>query len=236
MAVTATDIVEGSIVRAVDGAVGYVERTITSPRTGRFSHLVVERLGAPDTFWIVPADSLRGVDPRLGVGLNQSRAEVNALPAHRRLNGEWLRPDAALRPIEFPPLRPDTDLSGDVARALQSDPIVAAALPAVAVDAGVVTLTGIVPTGLARLAAQKLTEDVSGVVRVRNNLQSDEELAVAINRDLQADEAIRRNRVRARVFKGQLLWQPEAVDPQVRQAAEDIARRHLPTNKPGELP
>lgn len=226
----------GAIVRAVDGPVGYAERTIASPRTGQFSHLVVERLGALETFWILPAGTLCDVDPRLGVSLTLSRAEVNALPAQRRLHGEWLRPDGALPPVEFPPVRPDADLLADVTPALQTDPIVAAALPAVAVEAGVVILTGIVPTGLARLAAQKLAEAVPGVVQVRNNLHSDEEVAAAINRDLKADEAIRRSRLRAQVFKGQLLWQPDVVDPQVQQAAEAIARRHLPTTVPGALP
>ena len=201
-----TAIASRTLVRCPDGPAGLVERAIVSPRTGHFTHLVVERLGAPDTYWIVPASAVESAGPD-GVRLSLDRETLNRSPAHSRVRGEWLRADSSLPAIVLPERRPDAAVEADVRRALATDPLLAADDLDVAADDGLVILRGLVPTALARLAAQKLAEGVPGVCLVRNDLQSDEEIGVALNSRLAEDPEFERHQVRARLERGHVYWE-----------------------------
>lgn len=219
MPVSADQVESRAIVRATDGPAGLVERAVVSPRSGLLSHLVIERPGVPDTFWVVPVDAVASTAPDL-VCLRLSRADLAQLPAQRRHQGEWLRPDPALPPADFPPDLPDEALANQVKRALATEPLVAAAVPEIETRSGTVTLRGFVPATLVRVSAEKLAIAVPGVLRVRNELVSDEEVAAEINRRLSPDPDLRRSGIRARLEAGRVYWQSrQATDEDRRRAA-----------------
>ena len=222
MPIDPTRIASRTLVRCPDGPAGLVERPIVSPRTGEFTHLVIERLGAPETYWIVPANAVESAEVD-GVRLSLDRESLNRLPAQVRDRGEWLRADRSLPPVEFPERRPNPAVEADIRRALATDPLLAAADVTVTVDDGLVSLRGLVPTGLARLAAQKLAEGVPGVCLVRNDLQSDEEIGTALNARLAEDPELRRYRVRARLEKGRVYWDHRGAGPDLLSRAGSVA-------------
>jgi hypothetical protein len=217
------EILPGSVARCTDGPAGIVERPIVSPRTELLTHLGIERLGAPETYWIVPATEIAVVHPD-SVQLTLTRATLNQRPAHRRLQGLWLRPDPAAPPVVFPDRRPDAEVADRVLAILRADPIIGAGDVSLEVDDGLVTVRGQVPTALARLAAVKLAETAPGVGHVRNELLSDEETAAAINRLLKEDDEIRRHYVRALVEGGRVFWRHRDAPPDVLARAAVLAR------------
>ncbi|HEX2172411.1 MAG TPA: BON domain-containing protein [Dehalococcoidia bacterium] len=216
-------IATGFLVRCTDGPAGIVERPIVSPRTGQFTHLVIERLRAPDTYWTVPAAEIAGVEPA-AVRLTIDRAALNARRTYRRHQGEWLTADLSLPPVDFPERRDDPEVAADVLGVLRSDPIIAAGEVEVDADDGLIVLRGLVPTGLARLASQKLAEGVRGVCHVRNELLSDEEIAADVNRLLGDEVEFRRHHVRVLVDGGRVLWQHRDVPTELLARAAQIAR------------
>jgi osmotically-inducible protein OsmY len=78
-------------------------------------------------------------------------------------------------------MKSDAQLFADVAEELTTDPALSAAKIAVAVHAGVVTLTGTVPTFWQKVEAEATVKRVTGVRGVANDLLVD--LAAATKRD-----------------------------------------------------
>jgi osmotically-inducible protein OsmY len=129
----------------------------------------------------------------------------------------------------------DRELQEQVLSALEWEPGVDAAHIGVSVDAGVVTLQGVVTTYFQKIVAERTARRVYGVRAIANDLavkptsstsRSDADIAKVIANALSWDSAIPPNAVKATVdggfvtLTGQVTWQFQ------RQAAE-AALRHL---------
>jgi osmotically-inducible protein OsmY len=108
----------------------------------------------------------------------------------------------------------DSQLQRDVLRELVWDGRVEATEVGVALDRGVVTLTGTVSSWAKRVAAQDAAQRVAGVLDVANNidvrldrLRTDTEVADAVRRSLEWDALVPHERIQSTVSNGWVTLQ-----------------------------
>jgi osmotically-inducible protein OsmY len=130
----------------------------------------------------------------------------------------------------------DRELQQDVLRELAWDPSVEAAHVGVAVNDGVVTLTGHVPSYADKWAAEKAAKRVYGVKAVANELnvrlpgssqRTDEDIAVSAVNALRANISVPAEQIKVIVENGWVTLEGE-VDWQFQKDAAESAVRYLP--------
>ncbi|HZS02321.1 MAG TPA: BON domain-containing protein [Chloroflexota bacterium] len=131
-------------------------------------------------------------------------------------------------------MRSDTQIHRDVLRELRADPRVEAVAVGVAVENGVVTLTGTVASYVERLAAQEAAHRVRGVLDVANDIEvrapgvgapTDAEIAHAVRQALEWDVLVPAERIRSTVAHGVVTLDGTVELGHERQDAEHIVRR-----------
>jgi osmotically-inducible protein OsmY len=127
----------------------------------------------------------------------------------------------------------DSDLQRDVLDELKWEPSVNAAHIGVAVNDGVVTLTGHVPSYAEKYAAEKAAKRVYGVQAVANDLEvklpgslkrTDEDIAAAAVNALKSHLSVPADKIKVTVSKGWLKLEGEVEWNYQRIAAENAVR------------
>jgi len=129
----------------------------------------------------------------------------------------------------------DSELQRDVLDELRWEPTVDEAHIGVSVKNGVVTLTGHVPSYAEKFAAERAAKRVHGVKAVANELdvklpgssrRTDEDIAAAVVRALEADVSVPADKIKATVSNGWVKLEGE-VEWQYQKMAADHAVRYL---------
>jgi osmotically-inducible protein OsmY len=132
-------------------------------------------------------------------------------------------------------MRPDIQLQGDIQDELHWEPSLESAHIGVAVDRGVVTLTGTVPSYTQRVTAQRAAERVRGVKAIVNELEvrlpdnllhSDGDLAKAVVDALRWRTTVPEDRVKVAVSQGWVSLEGD-VDWHFQKASAEDVVRHL---------
>ena len=129
----------------------------------------------------------------------------------------------------------DSELQRDVLDELRWEPTVDEAHIGVSVKNGVVTLTGYVPSYAEKFAAERAAKRVHGVKAVANELEvklpgssrrTDEDIAAAVVRALEADLSVPADKIKVTVSNGWVKLEGE-VEWQYQKMAADHAVRYL---------
>ena len=129
----------------------------------------------------------------------------------------------------------DSELQRDVLDELRWEPTVDEAHIGVSVKNGVVTLTGHVPSYAEKFAAERAAKRVHGVKAVANELdvklpgssrRTDEDIAAAVVRALEADLSVPADKIKVTVSNGWVKLEGE-VEWQYQKMAADHAVRYL---------
>jgi len=156
----------GQPVWATDGRAGRVDLLLLDAG-GRVRHFVIRKGRVLGRDVVVPVDWIRAIDER-GVWLAVERAALDRLP----------------------PYRPDSAIAADVDEALWSDEVIRALdfeTVDVAVREGVVILSGYATTPVGKARAERAARQVSGVLKVVNQIVTDDEVVAAVARARPAD-------------------------------------------------
>ncbi|MGZ5949324.1 MAG: BON domain-containing protein [Isosphaeraceae bacterium] len=129
----------------------------------------------------------------------------------------------------------DSELKRDVLDELRWEPTVDEAHIGVSVKNGVVTLTGYVPSYAEKFGAERAAKRVHGVKAVANELdvklpgssrRTDEDIAAAVVRALEADLSVPADKIKVTVSNGWVKLEGE-VEWQYQRTAADHAVRYL---------
>jgi osmotically-inducible protein OsmY len=130
-------------------------------------------------------------------------------------------------------MKTDAQLQKQVMQELEWEPNVTHPHIGVAVDEGIVTLTGHVPYTSEKSAAQRATERVTGVRGIANDIEvhtatgssrTDDELARAAIHSMQWHSQIPHERLRIVVERGVITLTGEVNEIHQRELAESVAR------------
>jgi osmotically-inducible protein OsmY len=131
-------------------------------------------------------------------------------------------------------IKSDSEIKQDVIDELDWDPAIDAAELGVAVDDGVVTLTGWVDGYLAKLAAEAAAQRIAGVRAVANEIavkaigtRTDTDVAKSVANVLEANTAVPRERIAVTVKDSEVTLSGE-VDWMFQRAAAADSVRYLP--------
>lgn len=159
--------------------------------------------------------------------VRRERARLALAPARLRLVESPARTDSA----QVHTMRTDEDLAQHVYEALVRDERVSALPIRVLVEAGIVTLRGTVQASRRKLAAQEIAAACSGCRGVRNELvveppgtPSDEEIAAAVRRALEAQADIQKDVITLDVHSGLVTLRGSVRTARERTLAADVAR------------
>jgi len=147
----------GQVVWCSDGRVGQVDLLLLDS-TGQVRHFVIRKGLLLGRDVIVPVEWVRRIDAR-GVWLAVARADLDRLPRYR----------------------PDDEIASDVDQAFWKDDVIVAIdyyTLDVTVRAGVVYLGGYAATPVSKARAEMAAGEISGVLRVENQIVADGELVV----------------------------------------------------------
>ena len=131
-------------------------------------------------------------------------------------------------------MRSDTQIHRDVLHELAADPRIVATAIGVAVEDGVVTLTGNVGSYAERLAAKEAAHRVRGVLDVANDVEvrpagvgapTDAEIAHAVRQALEWDVLVPADRIQSTVAHGIVTLEGGVDLGHERQDAEHVIRR-----------
>lgn len=136
--------------------------------------------------------------------------------------------------IMTPRAQNDAAIQQDVLDELSWDPHVRVSDIGVSVKNGVVTLTGLVESFVARMAAQNAALRVQGVHAVANDIEvwlhtaadrTDSDLALAALYALKGDASLQTDRLDVTVSHGYVTLKGAVAQPSEREAAERVIRR-----------
>ncbi len=185
-----------------DGLVGSLDHILIDPTNAVVTHLVVQEYGS-DRRVIVPAQWVRELRGE-AVVLKRWNPYQPGVPAY----------EAA---------RDDTALAADLRARLRANPALGAVQ--VQVDRGVARLMGNVPTIGDKAEADAIARDTPGVIDVDNTISADSALVGRVAAELSADRFTALIPIEVIADRGVVTLEGTVPTPQVKAAAEAIARR-----------
>jgi len=128
--------------------------------------------------------------------------------------------------------RSDSDIQREVLRELEWDPHLREAEVGVAVDRGIVTLSGAVTSSEKRQAAQEAAHRVHGVLDVANDIElkppgsgrTDADIARAVRDALEWDVCVPNDRIRSTVSSGRVVLEGQVDTGRQREDATKAIR------------
>ncbi len=201
-------VAEGMEVVCRDGKVGRVALVLLDQQTRHATHIVV-RQG-----WLTRRDIIVPLD--WAIDVTRDRILLDAR--------DW-------QLEQLPEYRPDEEIAEDVRQALYEAPVFhdGADFYAMQVNVqdGVVTLRGNVRNSARRIDAELFARRVRGVLDVRNELISDDELEIAVERALRRDDRVMIRDANVQAVLGLVALRGRVATPRQRDLAAQIAR-HVP--------
>ena len=192
----------GQQVWAIDGRAGRVDRLLLNAG-GQVSHFVIHKGRLPGHDVIVPVDWISAISER-GVWLAMKREALERLPLYRT----------------------DSAIAHDVDQALWADGVIRA-LDVETIEAsvgdGVVTLSGYASTPTSKALAERAVRQVPGVLGVKSEIVTDNDVEVAVAEALASAAPTRGQPIRSHASHGFVKLSGEVDSADVRAAAEEIA-------------
>jgi Mg2+/Co2+ transporter CorC/osmotically-inducible protein OsmY/sporulation protein YlmC with PRC-barrel domain len=199
------EVTEQTEVRALDGPAGYVDHVLLDPASGSVTDIVVRRGSLPlfpERAVIVPVGWIRSVTPEhLDLGVRVSDLDL------------------------LPEFRPDESVEDDLIQRLNNDPRFQGVdfyTLHVEVKAGVVYLTGNVRSRELAQAAEAHAWATPGVLEVRNELVTDEDLTEKIEQVILADGRFKDCDLQIEVDQGVVRLSGHVWSPEQREALTDL--------------
>lgn len=201
-------VAEGMEVVCRDGKVGRVALVLLDQQTRHATHIVV-RQG-----WLARRDIIVPLD--WAIEVTHDRIVLDAR--------DW-------QLEQLPEYRPDEEIAEDVRQVLYEAPVFHDGADfyamQVRVQDGVVTLRGNVRNSARRIDAELLARRIRGVLEVRNELISDDELEIEVERALRRDDRIVIQDAHIQAVLGLVALRGRVATAQQRDLAAQIAR-HVP--------
>jgi osmotically-inducible protein OsmY len=192
----------GADVLCNDALVGTLDHLLIDPQSGQMTHFVVEELRTGRRV-LVPQEWVRELHQQV-IMLHTWMPKRASVPAYAALKS-------------------DAQLTADVQAALESNPELASV--DVAVEGGVAHLHGNVPSVAAKADADMRARNVPGIVDIANVLRPDTALTARITAALADDLATHLVPVEVISLLGVVTLQGVVPTPEVKDWAEQIARR-----------
>jgi osmotically-inducible protein OsmY len=198
----ASTIERAAEVRNVDETLGEVDHLLTNAETQEITHVIVRR-GVIPSYYVVSAGSIREIG-EAGIMVDLTEEEFEALPRYEP--------------------REDEGIAAEVLKALRADEQAPAGVD-VAVEQGVVTLTGYVPDLKTKRRVEARSSSVRGVVDVKNRLYADTSISVKVMSALLDDPVTRLSLIDVNARQGEVTLQGMVDTPGMKATAAAIASR-----------
>jgi osmotically-inducible protein OsmY len=192
--------------RSTRGEIGQVDHLLVDPESGEVSHLVIRR-GLLSYFPVLSIDRVEEVsDEAVTVSLTDEK--LRALPRYKRRNAEDIEAELRDQLQESAQTSSRLDFSG----------------VEVSAEAGVVRLTGWVPSTAAKRRAEAIARSIEGVVDVQNELDTQATLTTRVQRALLSDPRTELSAIEVTNHQGGVITLKGRVDSaEVADAAQEIA-------------
>jgi osmotically-inducible protein OsmY/sporulation protein YlmC with PRC-barrel domain len=185
-----------------DGVVGSLDHVLFDPTRGVVTHLVVQEHRRSRRV-VVPAEWIREINAE-AITLNHWNPYQPGVPAY----------EAA---------RDDAEIYADLKMRLNANPTLSTVQ--VQVDRGVARLSGNVPTVADKATADAIARGTPGVIDVDNALSADTALVGQVTAELAADRRTALVPIEVIADRGVVTLQGAVPTPEIKTAAEAIARR-----------
>ncbi len=198
-----TVIGRGTRVYNVEGTVGHVDHLLVNKETGEITHLVL-RKGLFPRRLVIPIELVQSID-EAGIYVKASREELERLEQHTP--------------------RADADILSELRDRLAQVTEFDLSRVKATIEDGLVRLSGQVASVAAKRHAEAIARSIQGVVGVENAITTDTGVVARVTAALLEDPRTRLAVIDVASDHGVVTLSGKVSSPEIRQAAEEIARR-----------